>query len=117
MEYLPEALITVGGILLGWVLDRRRKLLGAKLAKGTAELQANLERETEKLRIGLQEEVEARRRHEQRGDLAKDVAIDELGSIVGSLARIAGRAKDLPEGETFEIAMPPELQGVVIVEE
>ncbi len=114
--FVPEIVIAVVGGLVGWILDRQRKKLEAELTGETKKLQASLDRKTNELNTALQEEVATRQRHEQRGDLANDVAIDELGNIAGSLAKIAGRVGDLPEGCTFTISIPPELQGVVIVE-
>lgn len=116
-ELIPEIVIALLGLVGGWLLNRQSKRLETQLARETEQLKANLDQETVRLNTALQEEIEARQRHEQRGDLANDVAIDEIGNIVGSLARIAGRVGDLPEGNTFPIAIPAELQGVVIVEE
>ena len=117
MEILPAIIVAIVTAVLGWELDRRGKKRQAILDRQATELKSKLDQETNRLSIALQDEVEARQRHEQRGDLARDVAIDEIGNIVGSLAKIAGRAKDLPEGQTFTIPIPPELHDAVKVEQ
>ena len=114
-----EILATIFALLVtifGWHLNRRNVRLRSSLDRETANLKTKLDQETSRLDTALQEEVEARKRHETRGDLAKDIAIDEIGNIVGSLAKIAGRADDLPQGKTLRIPIPSRLREIVKIE-